>query len=177
MTMPRHPPILCPASDRAGIAQLVERQLPKLNVEGSSPFARFGFGCTSKTVRQLRTPANVRRCSLTRQSARFTAVLREKGNTATARINSPRSRAALGSPGSGRFSCRPFLPPPGAIHATWCAHLPEEGGSFVASGGLLKARLTGGIIANALSCCITHPPCYPGGRDSTSDLISSRTRR
>ena len=25
----------------AGIAQLVERQLPKLNVEGSSPFARF----------------------------------------------------------------------------------------------------------------------------------------
>ena len=25
----------------AGIAQLVERQLPKLNVEGSIPFARF----------------------------------------------------------------------------------------------------------------------------------------
>ena len=25
----------------AGVAQLVERQLPKLNVEGSSPFARF----------------------------------------------------------------------------------------------------------------------------------------
>ncbi len=25
----------------AGIAQLVERQLPKLNVEGSNPFARF----------------------------------------------------------------------------------------------------------------------------------------
>ena len=28
--------------DPAGVAQLVERQLPKLNVEGSSPFARFG---------------------------------------------------------------------------------------------------------------------------------------
>ena len=26
----------------AGVAQLVERQLPKLNVEGSNPFARFG---------------------------------------------------------------------------------------------------------------------------------------
>ena len=25
----------------AGVAQLVERQLPKLNVEGSNPFARF----------------------------------------------------------------------------------------------------------------------------------------
>ena len=25
----------------AGVAQLVERQLPKLNVEGSSPFTRF----------------------------------------------------------------------------------------------------------------------------------------
>ena len=25
---------------RAGVAQLVERQLPKLNVEGSSPFSR-----------------------------------------------------------------------------------------------------------------------------------------
>ena len=30
----------------AGIAQLVERQLPKLNVEGSNPFARFGMDCS-----------------------------------------------------------------------------------------------------------------------------------
>jgi hypothetical protein len=26
----------------AGVAQLVERQLPKLDVEGSNPFTRFG---------------------------------------------------------------------------------------------------------------------------------------
>ena len=30
-----------PCNDPAGVAQLVERQLPKLNVEGSSPFTRF----------------------------------------------------------------------------------------------------------------------------------------
>lgn len=28
-------------ADIAGVAQLVERQLPKLNVEGSNPFTRF----------------------------------------------------------------------------------------------------------------------------------------
>ena len=29
------------AFDLAGVAQLVERQLPKLNVDGSNPFTRF----------------------------------------------------------------------------------------------------------------------------------------
>ena len=34
------------ACDRnAGVAQLVERQLPKLNVDGSSPFTRFEKIC------------------------------------------------------------------------------------------------------------------------------------
>jgi hypothetical protein len=32
-----------PPLDRAGVAQLVEYELPKLGVEGSSPFARSSF--------------------------------------------------------------------------------------------------------------------------------------
>jgi hypothetical protein len=31
------------AFDLAGVAQLVERQLPKLNVDGSNPFTRFSL--------------------------------------------------------------------------------------------------------------------------------------
>jgi len=39
------------SSAPAGIAQLVERQLPKLNVEGSSPFARFDRGADALRAR------------------------------------------------------------------------------------------------------------------------------
>ena len=47
----------------AGVAQLVERQLPKLNVEGSNPFARFGGdgwrGCGGKCAARNRAGGQV----------------------------------------------------------------------------------------------------------------------
>ena len=73
----------------AGIAQLVERQLPKLNVEGSNPFARFGFGgdgwrgCGGGSVERNRT--GVRWCPARAQTANRVvestglAALRERG--------------------------------------------------------------------------------------------------
>ena len=46
----------------AGIAQLVERQLPKLNVEGSNPFARFGWSASATRVNDSNPCKLVRNC-------------------------------------------------------------------------------------------------------------------
>ena len=44
-------PVAIISSEKAGVAQLVERKLPKLEVAGSSPVARSIFAPFSITVR------------------------------------------------------------------------------------------------------------------------------
>ena len=75
-------------ADSAGVAQLVERQLPKLNVAGSSPVSRFP------------SPGSTNRC--------FVVISGEFARRHFLEAHSPLSRLPARDRAESRFNCREY---------------------------------------------------------------------
>lgn len=100
----------------AGVAQLVERQLPKLNVDGSSPFTRFhpdndettALGSKPRAVphRATRQKRSTPRLGLGRRTAEPDAAERLPAGTDSIRIGPSKGLRANSAPRWNRFQNR-----------------------------------------------------------------------
>jgi hypothetical protein len=137
-----------PRDNSAGVAQLVERQLPKLNVEGSNPFARSTYVACG-----LRLTANGRQC------CRWTTSKRKGFGWAGAAVSYSQRRLGLGagsSPGMRRRASRSeriakrWLTPPTTSNGRRGAASAAEAGTPLAESRAASGQLTLGNEAHTL---------------------------